>query len=462
MSTQWPLLMAVAVLAFWAHPAQSELVAIETRVAIAPGVGDPDTGSWRFVSIDTETGIFTPISDFSFVPPFGAERGKIALLEGVVNGELLVQYQELSAYPDEDDAFKGYATFNRGNLNFPGSSVVFPNASGVPQILRTEGVPGKMFAIHETKSMLCNGLPITHECSIDPRYRNYEAHSLTLSAITESAKPSLKHLADLGTYGGIINNTGHPDPDDDGLYDSSGIRPDIPSDRTYRITGDDKDAYVMIRYDHQNEGEEAYYDYLEVLDFYLWKVPTVTNEAPIKKTFLNNNITIPCFRGFDFIFKKPNGDGKLLLSAKCCCRGGPIQPGQLNTCQGDTVGYDVLYEVDFDSFDAPTNASWVVRADSRDVVPDRSAQSGPDGKFGHGLSYTYDEAKEVLYSIGWYESQYLVWATDLSKQAVTSKFWTTIDDPEPQKEFPARYSLSGLAWLPDSEVAALRETTTLL
>jgi len=449
--------MAVAVLAFWAHPAQSELVAIETRVAIAPGVGDPDTGSWRFVSIDTETGIFTPISDFSFVPPFGAERGKIALLEGVVNGELLVQYQELSAYPDEDDAFKGYATFNRGNLNFPGSSVVFPNASGVPQILRTEGVPGKMWAIHDTKSMLCNGLPITKECSINPLYRNYEAHSLTLSAITDSAKPSLKHLADLGTYGGVINNTGHPDPEDDGLYDSSGIRPDLPSDRTYRITGDAKDAYVMIRYDHQNEGEEAYYDYLEVLDFYLWKVPTDTNEAPIKKTFLNNNITIPCFRGFDFIFKKPNGDGKLLLSAKCCCRGGAIQPGQLNTCQGDTVGYDVLYEVDFDSFDAPTDTNWVVRADSRDVPLNRSALSGPSGKFGHGLSYTYDEVKDVLYSIDWFESQYSVWATDLSKKNVTSKFWTTINDPEPQKEFPARYSLSGLAFLPDSEVAALLE-----
>jgi len=88
--------MAVAMLAFWARPAQSELVGIETRVVInVISPGTPDTGSWRFVSIDTETGVFTPISDFSFIPPFGAERGKIALLEGVVNGELLVQYQTL-------------------------------------------------------------------------------------------------------------------------------------------------------------------------------------------------------------------------------------------------------------------------------------------------------------------------------------------------------------------------------
>lgn len=251
--------------------------------------------------MDTENGNFTAISDWSIIPPWGKERGGIALLEGVVNGELLVQLQELSGYPDSDGDFKGYATWNRGNLNLPGSSVVFPNASGQHQILRTEGVPGAMWAIHDTKSMLCDGLPIAKECSI--QNKTYEAHTLTLSAITDSAKPSLKHLADLGTYGGVINNTGHPDPEDDGLYDSSGIRPDLPSQRSYRITGDAKDAYVMIRYDHQNEAEEAYTGYLEDLDFYLWKVPTNTNEAPIKKTFLNNNITIPCFRGFDFIFK---------------------------------------------------------------------------------------------------------------------------------------------------------------
>jgi len=406
----WTLL-TLAVLC--ASPAQGELLATETCV----NVGSEMSGSWRFVSIDTKSGNLTAKSLWSVRLPWAV--GTIGILEGVVNGELLVQKESplaISGY-DHESGFEGYATWKRGNLNLPGSTLVFPNASGQPQMLSTFGVPGAMWAVHDTTSI--------HTVNDTKHGTHYTAHTFELSSIADSAQTSLTHLATLGPYGGVIR-----DPEDGDLWPSAGTMPLFPGEHAYHVTGDANNAYVMIRYDEQNIDLETYRGYHTLYEFILWRVPTNTSEAPINKTFLNNNITIPCFKEFEFIFKKPNGDGKLLVIARSNC----------NTKDtGDA--YWVMYELDIEAFDSPTNTSWAVRADTR---------KGWEHREVWGPYWTYDAAKEVLYTMGLSE-KYDVYATDLSTQDVTTKDMLVINDPQPDSETGTTYQLSGLAFIPDSE-----------